>query len=268
MITDRQKSADQQTAEDLIAVEHDPKLRLPTRKRRNRVESAKRAGRTDLCAMEMEFRLRKADELDQSEVERIADKTDILEWTPGAENHQADLNPRPVKRHCRSHPRRLRQNTRVKKEPQPHESTHSRPRKRPQRDSYRPIYRRHSKSHHEPKKEKRHLRARDDAPSETHSYLSANAHLTEHPVTTYLPPAYGSFYNPPPGLPFIGLYATQHGAASSYVPVYGLPHPQRQFWYSPVTGGPPQLVPYCGYQYPPYGTQYNAAYQYMGSPWL
>ncbi|KAI4231350.1 MAG: hypothetical protein LQ349_005675 [Xanthoria aureola] len=95
MITDRQKSADQQTAEDLIAVEHDPKLRLPTRKRRNRVESAKRAGRTDLCAMEMEFRLRKADELDQSEVERIADKTDILEWTPGAENHQADLNPRP-----------------------------------------------------------------------------------------------------------------------------------------------------------------------------
>ena len=66
-MTDRQKTADQQTAEDLIAVEHDPQLRLPTRKRRNRVESAKRAGRTDLRAMEKEFGLQEADELYQSE---------------------------------------------------------------------------------------------------------------------------------------------------------------------------------------------------------
>ena len=271
-MTDRQKVADQQTAEDLIAVEHDPKLCLPTRKRRNRVESAKRAGRTDLCAMEMEFRLQEADGLNQSEVERTT-KTDSLEWTPGAEDHQslqADMNLGAVKRHCGRHPSHEGQNARVKKEPQPHESTRSRPWKRPQRDNYRPSYRRHSKSPHEPKKEERHLQSSSSIPTEIHSYPPANAHLTEHPITTYQAPPYGPLYNPQPGLPFIGPpfppYPTQHTAAGSYLPVYGLPH-QQQFWYSPVAGGPSHPVPYCGYQYSPYGTQYGSAYQYMGSPW-
>lgn len=188
-MTDRQKATDQQTAEDLIAMEHDPKLLLPTRKRRNRVESAKRAGRTDLCAMEMEFRLQEADGLNQSEVERTT-KTDSLEWTPGAEDHQslqADMNLGAVKRHCGRHPSHEGQNARVKKEPQPHESTRSRPRKRPQRDNYRPIYRRRSKSPDEPKKEKRHLRARDDAPSQTHLYSPANPlfnRICHHDVST------------------------------------------------------------------------------------
>ncbi|KAI4108359.1 MAG: hypothetical protein LQ339_002261 [Xanthoria mediterranea] len=270
-MTNRQKAADQQTAEDPIAVEHDPKLRLPNRKRRNRVESAKRAGRTDLCAMEQEFRRQKADELKQSEVERIADETNILERTPDAEDPQflqADTNLfRAIKRHCGSHPRRQCQEVKVKEEPQPHESIRSRPWKRPQRDNYRPIYRRRSKSPAKSKKEKRHLRARDNAPSETHSYPSANHYPTEHPVPTYQPPPYGPLYNPPPGLPFIGLYATQHAAASSYIPVYGLLHHQQQSWYSPVTGDLLQTVPCFGYQYPPYGTQYTPAYPYMGNPW-
>lgn len=181
-MTDRQKAADQQTAEDLVAVEHDPKLHLPTRKRRNRVESAKRAGRTDLCAMEQEFGLQKADESNQSRVEQTADKTDTLERTLGPEDPQppqADMNLfRAVKRHCRRSPPRQGQEVKVKEEPQPHESTRSRPWKRPQRDNYRPIYRRRSYSPNEPKKEKSHLQSRSNAPSETHSYPSANHYPT------------------------------------------------------------------------------------------
>ncbi|KAI4281213.1 MAG: hypothetical protein L6R38_003874 [Xanthoria sp. 2 TBL-2021] len=264
MMTDRQKAADQQTAEDLIASEHNPKLRL-TRKRRNRVESAKKAGRSDICAMEVESRLQKADELNQSEVERAA-KTDALEPSPGAEDPkfpQADMNPRLVKRHCHSHPYRQGQDTRVG-------STRSTPRKRPQRDSYRPIYR-HSNNIEEPKKGRRHVQARGVAPSEVQSYLSAYDSPTQHPVMAHQPPTYGPPYNPPQGVPIFGNqfhpYGTPYGPASgphSYVPAYGLPHQQPS--YGPPYN-PPHGVPYFGYQYPPYGTQYHPTYQFMGSPW-
>ncbi|KAI4259619.1 MAG: hypothetical protein L6R42_004501 [Xanthoria sp. 1 TBL-2021] len=271
MMTDRQKAADQQTAEDLIASEHNPKLRL-TRKRRNRVESAKKAGRSDICAMEVESRLQKADELNQSEVKSAA-KTDALEPSPGAEDYkffEADMNPRIVKRHCHSHSHHQGQETRVKGELLADEGTRSTPRKRPQRDTYRPIYRRSNKIE-EPKKERRHVQARGVAPSEEQSYRSAYDSPTEHPVIAHQPPTYGPPYNPPQGLQSFGTpfppYGTQYGPARgphSYVPAYGLPHQQPS--YGPPYN-PPQGVPYFGYQCPPNGTQYHRAYQLMGSPW-
>ncbi|KAL8753379.1 MAG: hypothetical protein Q9199_005083 [Rusavskia elegans] len=262
---------DTSTAEDLIASEHNPKLRL-TRKRRNRVESAKKAGRSDICAMEVESRLQKADELNQSEVERAA-RTDALELSPGAADYkffEADMNPRIIKRHCHSHSHRQGQDTRVKGELLADEGTRSTPRKRPQRDTYRPIYRRSNKIE-EPKKERRHVQARGVAPSEEQSYRSAYDSPTEHPVIAHQPPTYGPPYNPPQGLQSFGTpfppYGTQYGPASrphSYVPSYGLPHQQPS--YGPPYN-PPQGVPYFGYQCPPNGTQYHPAYQFMGSPW-
>ncbi|KAL8635091.1 MAG: hypothetical protein Q9226_009389 [Calogaya cf. arnoldii] len=81
-MTDRQKAADQQTPEDLIASRKNPNPRH-SRKRLNRLENFTKARRTDLCAMEVEHCLLKAEEADKQEVERTA-KPDIAEPRLGA----------------------------------------------------------------------------------------------------------------------------------------------------------------------------------------
>ncbi|KAL8846897.1 MAG: hypothetical protein Q9221_008038 [Calogaya cf. arnoldii] len=76
-MTDRQKAADHQTSEDLIAPRKNPNLRR-SRKRRTRLENAKKAGRPDLCAMEVDHRLPKAEEAGEQECEQTA-KPDTAE---------------------------------------------------------------------------------------------------------------------------------------------------------------------------------------------
>ncbi|KAL8730213.1 MAG: hypothetical protein Q9166_004190 [cf. Caloplaca sp. 2 TL-2023] len=68
-MTDHQKAADQQTAEDLISFQRNPNIQLP-KKRQNRLRSALSLGRTDLCAMDVERRRAKAQEFNKWEEKR------------------------------------------------------------------------------------------------------------------------------------------------------------------------------------------------------
>ncbi|KAI4248842.1 MAG: hypothetical protein L6R40_000853 [Gallowayella cf. fulva] len=83
-MTDKQKAADEQTAEDLKAYQQNPNLRVLNKKRWKRLQTALNLGRTDLCARELERKRMGQQAFKQREKRRMAEQ--------GA--HRSDLGAR------------------------------------------------------------------------------------------------------------------------------------------------------------------------------
>ncbi|KAL8870995.1 MAG: hypothetical protein Q9198_007506, partial [Flavoplaca austrocitrina] len=179
VMTEHQKAADQQTAIDLIAWKDNHNLRL-TRKRKNRLESAKRVGRTDLCAMEMENRLQKAETLDATNCEETI-KTEAFEAifsTNDVKQSQADDDSRLFKRRRHGHFDHQDRDPKIKEELQVDESARARTRRAAQGDTYRLTYRR-SDNTDKPRKGGRHNQATGNAKSEAQTYRRSYRFLSE-----------------------------------------------------------------------------------------
>ncbi|KAL8876840.1 MAG: hypothetical protein Q9198_005028, partial [Flavoplaca austrocitrina] len=234
VMTEHPKAADQQTAIDLIAWKDNHNLRL-TRKRKNRLESAERVGRTDLCAMETENRLQKAGTLDATNCEETI-KTEALEAifsTNGVKQPQADEDSRLFKRRCHGHSNHQDRDAKIRGKLQVDDSARIRTRRPAQGDTYRPTYRR-SVNTDKPRKGGRHNQATGNAKSEAQTYRRSYRFPGE-----CIAPAQGISY-------------------SDYqMPSYGIPHGVLSGAYREPNYSQPQGVPYLSYQYRPYGTQYG-----------
>ncbi|KAL8894796.1 MAG: hypothetical protein Q9192_004047 [Flavoplaca navasiana] len=234
VMTEHQKAADQQTAIDLIAWKDNPNLRL-TRKRKNRLESAKRVGRTDLCAMETENRLQKTGTLDATNNEETV-KTEASEAIFSI-NHvkqpQADEDSRLFKRRRHGYSDHQDRDPKIKEKLQADDSARTRTRRAAQGDTYRPTYRR-SDNTDKPRKGGRHNQATGNAKSEAQTYRRSYRFSSEGIA-------------PAQGIPY-----------SDYqMPSYGTPHGVLNGAYQEPNYSQPQGVPYLSYHYRPYGTQYG-----------
>ncbi|KAL9609548.1 MAG: hypothetical protein Q9204_009140 [Flavoplaca sp. TL-2023a] len=220
-MTEHQKAADQQTAIDLIAWKNNPNLRL-TRKRKNRLESAKRVGRTDLCAMETENRLQKAGTLDATNYEETV-KTEASEAIFGANDVKqphADEDFRLFKRRRHGYSDHQDRDPKIKEKLQVDDSARTKTRRAAQGDTYRPTYRR-SDNTDKPRKGGRHNQATGNAKSEAQTYRRSYRFPSECIV-----PAQGISY-------------------SDYqMPSYGTPHGVLSGAYQEPNYSQPQGVPY------------------------
>lgn len=244
VMTEHQKAADQQTAIDLIAWKDDHNFRL-TRKRKNRLESAKRVGRTDLCAMETENRLQKVGILDATDGEETI-KTEAFEAifsTNDVIQPQSDEDSRLFKRRRHGHSDHQDRDPKIKEKLQVADSARTRTRRAAQGDTDRPTYRR-SDNTNKPRKGGRYTQATGSAKSGAQLYQPARSYANEQLA-------------PSQGMPYISYhhspYKNQYGILSGS--------------YQEPTYSQPQGVPNFSYHYPPYRAQYGPAYPYEGSPW-
>ncbi|KAL9024007.1 MAG: hypothetical protein Q9180_008025, partial [Flavoplaca navasiana] len=233
-MTEHQKAADQQTAIDLIAWKDNNNLLL-TRKRKNRLESAKRVGRTDLCAMETENRLQKAGTLDATNYEETV-KTEASEAifsTNHVKQPQADEDSRLFKRRRHGYSDHQDRYPKIKEKLQADDSARTRTRRATQGDTYRPTYRR-SDNTDKPRKVGSHNQATGDAKSEAQTYRRSYRFSSEGIA-------------PAQGIPY-----------SDYqMPSYGTPYGVLSGAYQEPNYSQPQRMPYLSCQYRPYGTQYG-----------